>query len=186
MAARYSLRHSYRFFSLHSSVVVLSIRLHSFYSFSHLLSLLLCPTYLSTFVFWHATYHTHFFHSALRSSHMALYIAFITLLLSVSSLNVHGFLFHPKILSPSSDVHIDIKNYVSDALGQHAHEFHHSWRDYLLVFLSALFVFLCCCCCCVAFLGYDYRRMTLHSRRIKSDAPIQSVATITPFSCHMS
>ena len=157
----------------HSYVIVVEYPPSLIYSFSYQSFLLLCPTYLSSFVFWRVTYHTRFFHSAFRSSHMALYIALITFLLSVSSLDIHGFLFHPKILSPSSAVHVDIKNYVSDALGQHAHEFHYNWRDYLLVFLSALFVFLCCCCCCVAILGYGYRSITLRSRRIQSDPPIR-------------
>ena len=47
-----------------------------------------------------------------------------------------AFLFNRnRALSPTSNVHVDVVNHVNSALDTHASEFHHSWRDYLLLFL---------------------------------------------------
>ena len=47
-----------------------------------------------------------------------------------------SFLFgRTKVLSPSTSVHVDVVNHVNSALESHTHEFHHNWRDYLLIIL---------------------------------------------------
>jgi hypothetical protein len=47
-----------------------------------------------------------------------------------------AFLFgRNRALPPSSNIHVDIANHVHSALDTHTADFHHSWRDYLLVLL---------------------------------------------------
>jgi hypothetical protein len=55
-----------------------------------------------------------------------------------------SFLFgRNKVLSPASNVHVDVVNHVNSALESHTHEFHHNWRDYLLILLLLGIIIFC-------------------------------------------
>ena len=50
---------------------------------------------------------------------------------------------NPKILSPSSNVHIDVVNHVAASLLSHSYQFQHTWRDYAIVFLLIIVIGTC-------------------------------------------
>ena len=63
-------------------------------------------------------------------------------------INISGSVIDSKALSPSANVHVDVVNHVAGVLASHAKEFHHTWRDYSVIFLLVIVlgasVLLCC------------------------------------------
>ena len=92
-------------------------------------------------------------------------------LLSFAGKPAGAFLFgRNKALSPTSNVHVDVVNHVNSALEAHSTEFHHSWRDYLLIGLLLILLIFC---------GYRRLVATFVPRRAtpSSDTGLQSVTT---------
>jgi hypothetical protein len=167
--------------------VVLSDYEHSFKFYGALVhcSLLLFITYHQLLLFLSLyvsdySFYICFVVVAVSSSNMSCNIILIILLALLLPVNSMAFLFRSKILSPSADVHIDIKNYVSGALQQHANEFHPTWRDITLVCLVILLLGLCCCGCCLGLFIYVYRKMRRQCLTLPRAKNVQSVTTLTP------
>lgn len=97
---------------------------------------------------------------------MALFLDYLPLFLMLVT-PVMSFLFgHIKVLSPSSNVHVDVVNHLNSALDSHSSQFHHSWRDYLLIFLVlALIIF------------FVYRRLVATFARRSPHPPLDAVVT---------
>ncbi len=114
---------------------------------------------------------------------MAVTFFFIVLLVFNLPVANLGFFFRTKVLSPTSNVHVDIVNHVQSALDDHPHEFHHSWRDYTIVLLLVLVLGGCCCSCCIGFYFYVSRRLRAHLNPRTSSTT--TVATI-PFTHHLT
>lgn len=95
----------------------------------------------------------------------------ITVLLIGFPIHAFAGFFEPKVLSPSSNVHVDVVNHVAGALDNHSQGFHHSWRDYLLLIISLLFVSVCICGCLYA----AYRRLLLNILRRAQTSPVLTV-----------
>ena len=85
-----------------------------------------------------------------------------------------GFLLKTKLLSPSSNVHVDVVNYVTGSLQSHVHQFHHSWRDYSILLLLVIVFGACFLTCCGLALVCIYRHLLIRLRR-PSSPPLDTV-----------
>jgi hypothetical protein len=121
-----------------------------------------------------------------RRSHfvMAYTSAKLILHFAVLSVSTSGFLFGKvAILSPSSNVHVDVMNHVASSLDSHAQSFHSTWRDYSLLFLLVVFCFGTVLLCC-GIVFFCFYRGVLFRLRNRSASTTQLTATsahrITP------
>ena len=66
---------------------------------------------------------------------------------------------NPKILSPCSNVHIDVVSHVAASLLSHSHQFQYTWRDYAIVFLLIIVIGTCMLIRCGITIICMYRRL---------------------------
>ena len=97
---------------------------------------------------------------------MALLLHHFILFLIVVTPTGSFFFGRTKVLSPSANVHVDVINHVNSALESHAQEYHHSWRDYLLVLLVLAVVIFCV-----------YRRLLATFARRRPSSTLEAVTT---------
>lgn len=83
---------------------------------------------------------------------------FILLLLVIPINTLAGFI-EPKVLSPSSNVHVDVVNHVASSLHSHSTQFQHTWRDYAVVLLLVVVSGSCLVGCCCIVIICLYRRL---------------------------
>ena len=94
----------------------------------------------------------------------------IAVLVVLLPINLSGGLIDVKPLSPSANVHVDVINHLAASLNSHAHTFHHSWRDYALLFLLIIVIGTALLTCCVITVICIYRRLLFQLVR-RSSAP---------------
>lgn len=102
-------------------------------------------------------------------------LLFVTALILLLPFNGFAGFFEPKVLSPSSNVHVDVVNHVAGSLMAHSQQFQHTWRDYAIIFLLVIVVGASLLgCCCVATV-YIYRRILVkllrHGTAQTADGP---------------
>ena len=90
---------------------------------------------------------------------MAFILFFFTAFLIFSSIRTSQSFLNPKVLSPSSNVHVDVVNYVATSLLSHSHQFQHTWRDYAIIFLLIIVIGSCVFICCGITIVCMYRRL---------------------------
>ena len=65
----------------------------------------------------------------------------------------------PKLLSPFSNIHIDVVNYLAASLLSHSQKFQHTWRNYAVVFLLIVVVGSCFLLYCGIAVVFIYRQL---------------------------
>ncbi|CAF1373603.1 unnamed protein product [Rotaria magnacalcarata] len=90
---------------------------------------------------------------------MARRIFFLILTVLILPSPTLEFLFNAKVLSPSSNVHVDVVNYVKGSIESHHEQFHHSWRDYSILLLLVIVLGTCFLSCCGIGIYCIYRNL---------------------------
>ena len=82
-----------------------------------------------------------------------------------------------KILSPSSNVHIDVVNHVAASLLSHSHQFQHTWCDYAIVYILIIAIGTCMFIRCGITIICMYRRLLFKLLHRSSTADTSGRAT---------